>query len=173
MPTFAFRALSPALLAAAVFLAGAAPAEAATKVYSSGDLAPATPDPGVVESPITVPDTGPLADVAVWVRLDHPTDDDREISLVGPDGTRVLLANPQGGDGANFGSGSRDCSGSFTVFDDEIGYRPIADLQAPFAGVAMPDEDLRAFEAKDAKGVWKLRIADDNEGDVGTPFSWR
>ena len=173
MPTFAFRALSPALLAAAVFLAGAAPAEAATKVYSSGDLALAIPDPGVVESPITVPDTGPLADVAVWVRLDHPTDDDLEISLVGPDGTRVLLANHQGGDGANFGSGSRDCSGTFTVFDDEIGFRPIPDLQAPFAGAAMPDEDLRAFEAKDAKGVWKLRIEDDNEEDAGTLFCWR
>jgi len=162
-------------LVAAAFLAGAAaPAHAATKLYSSGDIALAIPDAGVVESPIAVPDAGPVGDVAVWVRVDHPTDDDLEISLVAPDGTRVVLANHQGGEGsANFGAGSRDCGGTFTVFDDEIGYRPIADLEAPFAGPAMPDEDLRAFDAKEAEGVWKLRIEDDNEEDAGTLFCWR
>ena len=111
MRSLALRLLTPALL-----LAAAAPAPAATGVYSSGDLALAIPDPGVVEHAITVPDAGLVEDVTVRIRLDHPSDDDLELSLVGPDGTTVVLANHQGAeDGANFGAGSRDCRGSRTA----------------------------------------------------------
>lgn len=174
MHSFAVRVLRPPLVAAALLVAGVAPGHAATGIYSSGDIALPIPDLAVVESSIAVPDTGPVSDITVRVRLDHSADDDLEISLVAPDGTRVVLASHQGGDaGANFGSGSRDCGGTFTVFDDEIGYRPISDLEAPFAGAALPDEDLRAFEAREAQGLWKLRIEDDNEGDTGTVFCWQ
>ncbi len=163
-----------ALAAAAIVLVWASPAAATTRTYSSGDLSLAIPDPGVVESAITVPDAGPVAHVSVWVRLAHPNDDDLAISLVAPDGTAVLLANHAGGDGsADFGSGSRGCNGTFTVFDEEAGFKPIADGTAPFDGTYKPDESLDALIGKPAQGAWRLRVEDDNEQDAGTLFCWK
>ena len=37
----------------------------------------------------------------------------------------------------------------------------------------MPDEDIRAFEGREAAGVWMLRIEDDNEGDAGVLLCWK
>lgn len=172
MRLFAVRLAGPVLVGAAVFL-GAPAAAAATGVYESGDVSVAVPDPGVIEHPITVPDGGPVADVAVWVRLDHPNDDDLELSLVAPDGTTVVLARHRGGDGQNFGAGSRDCNGSFTIFRDRPDVPPIADEEAPFEGEVGPDEVFAALRGKDAKGTWKLQIEDDIEEDAGTLFCWR
>jgi subtilisin-like proprotein convertase family protein len=163
-----------ALAAAAIALGLASPAAATTRMYSSGDLTLAIPDPGVVESAIAVPDTGPVARASVWVRLAHPNDDDLQISLVAPDGTAVVLADHPGGDGAaDFGSGSRECNGTFTVFDDQAGFQPIADGTPPFDGAYRPDEPLEALLGKEAKGAWKLRVEDDNELDAGTLLCWK
>jgi len=165
--------LTVALAAASCGLAWASPAAATTAIYSSGDLALAIPDPGLVESPITVPETGPVSRLSVSVRIAHANDDDLELSLVAPDGTAVVLANHPGGDGAaDFGSGSRGCGGTLTVFDEESG-RPIADGTAPFDGAYKPDESFDPLIGKPAQGVWKLRAEDDNEQDAGTVLCWK
>ena len=161
-------------LAAAIALVWASPAAATTSTYSSGDLSLAIPDPGVVENAISVPDTGPVSHVSVSVRMAHPNDDDLQVSLVAPDGTAVVLANHPGGDGsADFGSGSRDCHGGFTVFDEQIGLQPIAEGTAPFAGSYRPDEPFDPLLGKPAQGTWRLRVEDDNEGDAGTLLCWK
>ena len=49
------------------------------------------PDVTTVEVPITVPDTGSVADVNVRVRINHTFDSDLDISLVHPDGTVIDL----------------------------------------------------------------------------------
>ena len=167
---------SPALaaLAAAVVLVWTSPGAATTGTYSSGDLSLAIPDPGVLESAITVPDGGPVAHLAVRVRIAHPNDDDLQVTLVAPDGTAVVLANHPGGDGsADFGSGSRDCNGTSTVFDDAAGFQPIADGTAPFAGSYRPEESFDPLIGKPVQGVWKLRVEDDNEQDAGTLLCWK
>jgi hypothetical protein len=57
----------------------------------------------------------------VAVRLDYPVDSEIGIGLfsngIHPD-TGSLLSF-EAGDGANFGTGATDCSGTPTVFDDE------------------------------------------------------
>jgi subtilisin family serine protease/subtilisin-like proprotein convertase family protein len=64
--------------------------------YASGG-ALALIDDGVVTSPISVPDSDPILSLEVSVRLDHPRASDLVLSLVNPQGERVLLSENRGG----------------------------------------------------------------------------
>ncbi len=161
-------------LAAALAFLGAAAGPtlgaATTTVYSSGDLAVAIPDGGVLEQPLSVPDGGPIADVDVRVRLAHPNDGDLELTIVGADGTTVLLAKRRGGRGDDYGTGAESCAGKPTVFDDEAPWTsdPIHLATPPFAGAHWGEEFLGAFDGLEGKGDWKLRVRDARAGNAGT-----
>ena len=146
---------------------GALSAPMAPISYSSGNVAVPINDLTTVDIPITVSDTGVVDDVNVRVRLNHTFDGDLEMSLVHPDGTVRLLSDNRGGAGDNFGTGTNDCSGAFTVFDDEAG-ATIASGVAPFAGSFRPDAPLSGFDGKPSNGTWKLRVADTANLDTGT-----
>ncbi|MFZ0060575.1 MAG: proprotein convertase P-domain-containing protein [Pyrinomonadaceae bacterium] len=135
--------------------------------YSSGNIAVPIPDVASVDVPINVPDVGAVNDVNVRVRLNHTFDGDLEISLVHPDGTVVLLSDNRGGSGNNFGTGTSDCSGTPTIFDDEAG-TTIASGSAPFAGSFRPDQMLSALDGKLTNGTWKVRFSDTAMLDTGT-----
>lgn len=135
--------------------------------YSSGNIAVPIPDLTTVEVPVIVSDVGIVGDVNVRVRLNHTFDGDLALSLVGPDGTTVALANNRGGAGDNYGAGSNDCSGIFTVFDDAAATAISAGV-APFAGTFRPDSPLAAFNGRPSNGTWKLRVTDAFSIDVGT-----
>ncbi len=138
-----------------------------TATYSSGNIAVPIPDVATVDVPINVPDVGLVNDVNVRVRLNHTFDGDLVISLVHPDGTIIPLSNNRGGAGDNFGTGTNDCSGTPTVFDDEAG-ATIASGVAPFAGSFRPDSPLTGMDGKRTEGMWQLRVADTAALDVGT-----
>ena len=140
--------------------------------YSTGNVSVPLPDVATTEIPITVPDSGAIGDVNVSFRLNHTFDGDLAISLIAPDGTVVPLSNNRGGSGDNFGSGSNDCSGTPTRFDDSAG-TPISAGVAPFAGTFRPESPLSALNGKQMNGVWKLRIADTGALDVGTFFCFQ
>ena len=161
--------LATALVAAAA-LAPAAQAAARTTVYSSGDLAAAIPDGGVLEQPLLVPDAGPLADVDVAVRLAHPRDGDLVLTLLAPDGTRVLLASRRGGTGDDFGAGAATCAGRPAIFDDEAPFRsdPIHLASPPFAGRHWPERLLGVLDGSEGQGTWTLRVRDARTGATGT-----
>lgn len=139
----------------------------ATASYSSGDIAVPILDVATVEVPIVVPDTGVVSDINVRIRLNHTFDGDLVISLVHPDGTAVVLAGNRGGAGDNFGTGTNNCSGTPTVFDDSAA-NPISAGVAPFAGTFRPDQALSALNGKPSNGTWRLRVADVFALDVGT-----
>ncbi len=143
--------------------------------YSSGAVSVLSPASGTVgdmtEQVIAVADTGAVQDVNVRLRLNHTYDGDLSVSLVAPDGTIVVLSGNRGGSGDNFGSGSTDCSGTPTVFDDAAA-TPIASGTAPFAGTFRPDGSLAALNGKAVNGNWRLRISDTASGDSGTLFCW-
>ncbi len=138
-----------------------------TATYSSGNIATAIPDQGTVEIPIDVPDTGLVSDVNVRVRLNHSFDEDLVMNLIGPDGTTVLLASSRGGAGDNYGSGTNDCTGNPTIFDDSAP-TPIGSGSSPFVGVFTPETPLSAFNLKATNGTWRLRISDTATLDTGT-----
>ena len=56
-------------------------------VYSSGEVDLAIPDQGQVTSTIVVPDSISIADINVTVNIDHSSDQDLDVFLIGPDGT--------------------------------------------------------------------------------------
>jgi subtilisin-like proprotein convertase family protein len=143
-----------------------------TNDYTSGALSVAIPDLTIIEVPLTVNDAGAVADVNVRIRLNHTFDADLVIAVVHPDGTPVTLANQEGGDGDNYGSGNQNCTGTFTVFDDAAA-TPISAGTAPFAGTFRPDQPLSTLNGKPSNGTWKLRITDTAQQDVGTLYCWQ
>src|SRR5262245_36068020 len=143
------------------------PASTVTGNFSSGNVAVPIPDLSVVSIPINVTGAGAVADVNVKVRLNHTFVSDMVLTLTGPDGTSIALANNRGGAGQNFGTGANDCSGVPTVFDDSA-TTAIGSGVAPFAGSFRPDSPLSVFNGKPVNGVWVLRVDDIAFFDVGT-----
>jgi subtilisin-like proprotein convertase family protein len=144
----------------------------ATRTYSSGRLRQAVPDAGTLESGIDVRDSGAVSHLAVFLRLDHERDSDLVLSLVAPDGTSVRLSSRHGVSGRNFGSGSRDCSGQPTVFEDQSDLR-LSDSSPPFEGSHRPDQRLATLYGNNARGRWVLRVEDVEPGRTGTLFCWQ
>jgi subtilisin-like proprotein convertase family protein len=153
------------------------PANAAevNRLFSSGPVSVTIPDRGVVDHPLSINEGIDISKVSVGVRVRHGFVADLLVSLIGPDGTTVDLALKRGTDdlgGSDFGSGSENCDGTFTVFDDAA---PLAieDSQPPFATTVRPETPLAAFEKHQAQGTWRLRLQDDGTADVGTLVCWQ
>ncbi|MCU1263814.1 MAG: hypothetical protein JWM21_132 [Acidobacteria bacterium] len=141
-----------------------------TALYSTGNIAVAIPDLSSVDVPINIAATGAVSDVNVRVRLNHTFDGDVTIALVAPDNTIVTLAaqrsNPNDG-GDNYGTGTNDCAGTPTIFDDAAA-NSISTGVPPFAGTFKPETPLSAFNGKTITGTWKLRVSDAAALDTGT-----
>jgi hypothetical protein len=130
------------------------------------------PDVGVAESTNVVTGfTGVLAKVVVSIYLTDPSDQSlTNISLIGPDGTTVLLSAGNGGAGQNYGSGTADASR--TVFDDSA-TKAITAGSAPFVGAFSPQMPLSGFSGEtNVNGAWRLQIANDLSGSGGTLQAW-
>jgi subtilisin-like proprotein convertase family protein len=151
-------------------LAGSAPA--ATATYTSHQLHLGIPDGGTVRSSIAVPDSGPVSFVAVGVRIVHPRDSDLAISVVSPRGTTVPLSTSRGGNGANFGTGARGCSGELTWFESDA-LDSVATGKAPFSGEFRPERPLTALNGQRARGRWTLRVTDGEAGATGMLLCWQ
>jgi len=115
--------------------------------------------------------SGPVMKVAVSLYLTHPRDQDlTNISLIGPDGTTVMLSAANGGSGQNYGSGTSDASR--TTFDD-AGASSITSGTAPFVGTFRPQSPLSAFIGNmNVNGNWRLHIADGYGGSLGNLNTW-
>jgi subtilisin-like proprotein convertase family protein len=144
-----------------------APTGTVPQAFSTGDIAVPTPDVNTVDIPIEVTEAGVVGDVSVRLRMNHTFDGDLVLSLIAPDGTSVALAANRGAGGDNFGTGTNNCSGTPTVFDDAAGVA-ISAGTAPFAGSFRPDSPLSKMRGRSMAGTWKLRVADTAAQDVGT-----
>lgn len=134
-----------------------------TAAYNYTGAATPIPDPGTVNSTITVADTGPIIDVNVKIgSLSHTKDQDLDIFLISPIGTRIELTTDNGGNGDNYVN---------TVFDDEA-ITAITAGAAPFTGSFKPEGVLSAVDGQAANGVWTLEVTDDNSTNTGTLTSW-
>ncbi len=130
---------------------------------NSTDVPKAIPDQGTVESILNIGSTAKISDLNVRVsQITHTFDGDLVISVIGPDGTTVLLSNRRGGSGFNF---------TDTVFDDEAA-TAISAGSAPFTGSFRPEQPLSVFDGQQAAGQWKLRISDEAGDDTGTLSGW-
>ncbi len=106
-----------------------------------------------------------IANLDVWLDLNHTWDGDLRITLVGPgDDTprRVVLSEFRGGGGDGYRS---------TLFDDEASHS-VAAGSAPFAGSYRPEQPLSAFDGQNARGRWSLVIEDTAAFDEGHLNDW-
>jgi subtilisin-like proprotein convertase family protein len=140
-----------------------------TIVHASAQVPVAIPDDNAAgaASTVFVPERGRIKDLNVTIgSLQHGWVGDVVIDLIGPDGTRVRLAeHPRGPDynGKNFVN---------TVFDDEAAQSISAGI-APFTGSFRPQNDqLSRFDGKSRRGTWTLIVRDLFEDDIGTLNAW-
>jgi len=144
-----------------------------TKLYSTGNLTTPIPDASVLPLTLPVAYGAAVLDVNVHIRIDHEFMNDLTIYLQGPDRTLSNLTTLTGGPAGSYGSGSADCNGTLTVFDDEAP-TSINSGTSPFAGSFQPeDPPLSVFDGKRSDGDWKLLVFDTGHGDVGTMFCWK
>ena len=136
--------------------------------FTTGDIAVPIPDLTTVNVPINANgfSNGLIADLNVRARLNHTFDSDLLLTLFHPDGTPVILSNHRGGAGQNFGTGTNNCAGTPTTFDDQTG-TAIAAGSAPFAGSFRPDSPLSALNGKFVNGTYTFRAADTVAIDSG------
>jgi subtilisin-like proprotein convertase family protein len=120
------------------------------------------PSQGTTTSTITVGDAYNILDLNLKLNVSHKSDDQLDIFLIGPDGTRVELTTDNGGSGDNY---------TTTTFDDEAGTAITAGA-APFNGSYRPEGPLSAFDGKRLNGTWTLEITDDTAGTAGKLNSW-
>ena len=99
-----------------------------------------------ITSTINVAVTGTVADLRVRVGITHTYQGDLEVSLIGPDGTTVLLHNRTGAGTDNIN----------TVYPD----------------LTAPAQSLAAFAGKAIAGAWKLKVRDLAAVDTGTLNTW-
>ncbi len=135
--------------------------------YTSTDVPKAVPDPGTVTSNLNVGDSFTLADVNVGpLTISHEWDDDLDVFLISPIGTRVELFTDIGGGGEDFID---------TILDDENVYQILwydSSEYAPFSWTFSPEGVLADLDGEDSSGQWQLEITDDYGTDQGTLNSW-
>lgn len=142
----------------------------AAQTFNSAAAFPvAIPDgAGFVDIPINVAGFSTrLKRVVVLLHITHGSREDLDFSLIGPDGTTVLLSSDNGGLAADYGV---DCGNGRTVFDDRSG-TSIIGAGGTLAAAFRPEQPLSAFNEKfgpDVNGTWLLRVADDTPGSAGS-----
>ncbi len=120
-------------------------------------------DFATTQSTINVSGVGStVTDVNVRVNLTHTYVSELEITLVAPNGTRVLLFNRRGGSGDNLVN---------TMFDDQAA-TAIATGTVPFTGSFRPDQVLSGVNGQPVDGTWTLEVKDNGTGDVGQLSNW-
>jgi subtilisin-like proprotein convertase family protein len=151
------------------------PADAAssTDTVDSADAPKAVPDLATTLSTnsISLPGDRFIDDVKVSLRLDHTAVGDLQIALVHPDGTEVVIADHEGFNSPDMGTGNCGAGEVRTVFDDQAS-TPVSSGAAPFAGSYRPDNPLSVFRGKRLNGNWRLRLSDQYSNDSGTLLCW-
>ncbi|MGI2909130.1 proprotein convertase P-domain-containing protein [Tolypothrix sp. VBCCA 56010] len=133
------------------------------RTVSATDVPRNIPDSSTITSNLVVnnlPIT--IRDVNVTLNITHPYDNDLDVFLISPKGTRVELFKGIGGNGDNFIN---------TTLDDE-GSNVISWATAPFTGSFSPQNSLSNFNFENPNGTWKLEVKDGRPGDFGTLNSW-
>lgn len=126
-------------------------------------LVPPSGTSGITTSTLVVPGgTGTISKLTIKLSITHTYTGDLMLSLIAPDGTRVLLADGAGGSGDNFIN---------TVFDDAAA-SSITSGSAPFTGTYVPASPLAALIGKNYGGTWSLEVNDEASGDSGTLTGW-
>lgn len=111
---------------------------------------------------------------SVTIKINHPFDSDLDIFLVAPDGTTIELSTDNGGAGDNYGSGTANNTGPYTVFNMSGAAGSVTGGAAPFTNTYIPEGNLGdANNGQNPNGTWQLCVTDDACSDVGFINAWQ
>lgn len=114
-----------------------------------------------ITSTINISSGGQISDINVSLDITHSWVADLDITLIAPNGDRILLINDQ--------CGSND--DMLLIFDDEASSSSIP--CPPTNGLAyQPVENLSVLYGMSANGIWTLEVADDANQDGGILNNW-
>ena len=130
--------------------------------YQAGGMPLAIPDLGTILSPLTITDDFLISDLDVELTLSHTWNDDLDVYLIAPDGTRIELFTDVGGSSQGF---------TGTILDDQA-TQAIGSGTAPFTGRFRAEGLLSAVNGMRTAGTWKLEVSDDYQYDTGVINSW-
>ena len=132
-------------------------------ISPSLDVPKPIPDVSSVNSTINLSGiTGAVTHLTLTFDITHTYDQDLQVTLISPSGTKMLLVNRVGGSGHNFTGTTLDDSAA-TMIDQGT---------APFSGTYRPDTPLSKVNGQSLNGTWTLKVADVASGDTGTLNSW-
>jgi subtilisin-like proprotein convertase family protein len=130
---------------------------------NNNDVAISTSTTTTVTSSLVVTGlAGTLQDVDVKLNLYHTYVSDLRITLIAPDGTRVILFDRNGGSGDNL----------LGITFDDAATKGLANGAAPFMGSFRPAQLLSALNGKLPNGTWKLEVRDFDRRDGGRIDNW-
>ena len=121
-------------------------------------------DEATVTSTITIGGSAleVVRDVNVTLDITHSWNEDLDVFLIAPNGTRVELFTDVGDGVANFTS---------TTLDDDAA-TSITSGTVPFTGTFRPEGSLAVLNGINPAGTWTVEITDDAAQDTGTLNSW-
>jgi subtilisin family serine protease len=130
--------------------------------FASKDVGKAILALGSITSQMTITANTTVHDLNVQVSATGVTDQDVQMTLTAPDGTKVILFNRRGGSGTGLLN---------TLFDDKA-TSSIWRGSAPFSGSYKPEYVLSALDGKSLKGTWTLTISNVLPGTAGKLTAW-
>ena len=145
------------------------PATADLTDLTTGDVDKATQNGVAILLPFSQTTDEGVDSITVRLRMTHPDVEDLDISLQSPTGRRWNLLNNLVQGGADLGSGSTDCSGTWLELQE--GHDHISTASAPYTGTWSPYGTVDPAGTGDAVrsgGQWYLEIYDRGVSDGGT-----
>lgn len=133
-----------------------------TGIYGYAGASTPIPDNGTLLIDLNVPDSLVVEDVDIALYTTHSRNDDLDITLISPSGTRVEITSDNGISFLSYG-----LSHWFARFDDESVSCPV-EAEILFTGTFSPEGTLSDFDGESSFGTWTLEVVDDSPGETGT-----
>lgn len=106
-----------------------------------------------------------MSDVNFFVAVNHELSNDIEITLIAPNGEAVDVCFDIGQLGTN--------DNVVTIFDDNADSSLVSGRYTSISSRIKPQNNLNSvFSGDNCKGVWRLKINDDNAGNIGRLYAW-
>ncbi|MCT7970157.1 proprotein convertase P-domain-containing protein [Laspinema sp. D1] len=132
------------------------------QIYTSSDVNLTIPDPGILRSTLTIPNSGTILDINIQLSLNHNRNNDLQVFLENPQGKRVQLFANVGGNGNTFAN---------LTLDDQ-GQLPVTAAANPNITTFRPQEELALFNGLPLAGLWTLEVQDTRQQQTGILNSW-
>jgi len=126
-------------------------------------------DAAGIKDSIYIAGAGTVANLKVYVMMNHTYTADIKLELTSPNGTMRYLLDRKGGNGNDIFTIFSDAADSVAAIYSDFNGNGIT---APFSPSIKPDQLLSSFTGQNKEGWWKIRFIDNETGDIGYVHGW-